>query len=193
MHVGSNPTARTSQSQSPRSPYRGAGRLFSYPVRRLDGFLPAPNHDMRFSSFFMPPRLPNSDMRFPSFTISPPSVPFPVPMPRRVLFDSPHRAPIRLGGKRLYRPSFLHFLSDGRGELDARSSPRSSVSPIGFSHPASPRFPPGGSVSPLFRADERGVCVFFARVSVSHVDSVATCNTLIDIHAGVVERQTRQI
>lgn len=28
MHVGSNPTARTSQSQSFRSPYRGAGRLF---------------------------------------------------------------------------------------------------------------------------------------------------------------------
>ena len=29
MHVGSNPTARTSQFQSPRSPYRRAGRLFS--------------------------------------------------------------------------------------------------------------------------------------------------------------------
>lgn len=35
--------------------------------------------------------------------------------------------------------------------------------------------------------------VFFAHISVFHVDSSSSCDTLSDIHAGVVERQTRQI
>ena len=48
------------------------GDFFSYPVRRLDGFLPAPNHDMRFSPSVFPCRL-NCDIRLPSFSCLPAS------------------------------------------------------------------------------------------------------------------------
>lgn len=41
-------------------------------------------------------------------------------------------------------------------------------------------------MSPFFRADERGVCVFFARVSVSHVDSVADCGYLLQLITEIV-------
>lgn len=91
MLAGSNPAARTSQFQSPRSPYRGAGRFFRTrfagsvtfrrcPIMICGSSLPMPprlfNHGIRFSSFFMPPRLSNSDMRFSLSHIFPPLVPF---------------------------------------------------------------------------------------------------------------------
>ena len=176
MHVGSNPTARTSQSQSPRSPYRGAGRLFLYQVRRLDNFLSVPM--ICGSSSPIPPRLSNRDIRLPPHQS--PCLPycFPSPTPRIVLFDSPCRTPIRLGGKQ--RPSRLPPcipFSIG-GEARPRSPPRFPIRPIGFSPSSSPRFPSGGSVSPLFRADELGECVFFARISVFPVDFAAACDTL---------------
>lgn len=37
------------------------------------------------------------------------------------------------------------------------------------------------------------MCVFFAYLFVFIVDFDTSCDTLFDIHAGVVERQTRQI
>lgn len=75
MLAGSNPAARTSQSQSPRSPYRGAGRLFSYSVRWLDGFPPTPNHEICGSPISDHSRLFNCDMQL-SYIIFPPLVPF---------------------------------------------------------------------------------------------------------------------
>lgn len=81
------------------------------------------------------------------------------------------------------------------GRLVSRLTPCSSIRPIGFSHPSSPRFPPGGSMSSLSDSlyGRRGGCVSFVCIFVFHVDSAAACDTLTDIHAGVVERQTRQI
>lgn len=116
MHAGSNPAARTSQSQSPRSPYRGAGRLFSYPVRRLDDFPPAPNHDMRlFASHTSPP----IQLRYAAFfPISPLPVPLSAPTHRIALFDSPFRAAIRLGLTRCRRlPPRVSFPMGGVSQL----------------------------------------------------------------------------
>ena len=205
MHVGSNPTARTSQSQSPRSPYRGAGRLF---CTRFAGSIASHRHSMICGSLLpISFRLFNHDMRL-SFPYLP-RLPycFPSPTPRIVLFDPPYRFTVRLGGTRRPRLSSPRSLSDGRGEFVSRLAlvrlsfcsryaPRFPIRPIGFSPSSSPRFPPDGSWSPRLSAslyDRRGECVFFAYLFVFIVDFDTSCDTLFDIHAGVVERQTRQI
>lgn len=195
MLAGSNPAARTSQSQSPRSPYRGAGRLFSYSVRWLDGFPPTPNHEICGSPISDHSRLFNCDMQL-SYIIFPPLVPFSLVDAS----DSSIRFAVSpplfgLAGRNAaaFLPAFFFPIG---GEARFRPAPRFPIRPIGFSPPSSPRVPSGGSVSPLLSAflyERRGGCVFFARMSVFPVDSVAICDTLIDIHAGVVERQTRQI
>lgn len=193
MLAGSNPAARTSQSQSPRSPYRGAGRLFSYSVRQLDGFSLTPNHEMRFSSFRA---FPPIQSRYTQLSISPPFVPFSraaasedsmrsiVPLPYSVWRDatSPLASP---------RP-----LSDGRGG-SAHAPLHASLSVQSASRlPPRLAFRRAARCLPYYQLSytaggEGGV--FFARISVFPVDSAAVCDTLIDIHAGVVERQTRQI
>lgn len=133
MLAGSNPAARTSQSQSPRSPYRGAGRLFFYPVRRLDDFLPL-LHDMRFFPFYAS-RLSNCDMRFSS-PISPP----PVSSFRTAASENP----IRFAVPHTYAvwrdvipsPSSPRSLTDGRG--DSVIAPL----PAALSVQSASRFPP---------------------------------------------------
>lgn len=170
MLAGSNPAARTSQSQSPRSPYRGAGRLFSYPVRRFDGFLPTSNYDMRFagsttlrqrsniicgSSIPMPHRLSNRDTWLSPSPIFPPLVPF-------SLVDASD-SPIRFAVPNPYSvwrdamppPSSLHSLSDGRGGAVTALPPRFPIRPIGFSPSSSIRFPSNGSASPPIRLSIR--------------------------------------
>ena len=152
MHAGSNPAARTSQSQSSRSPYRGAGRLFSYSVRWLDGFPPTPNHEMRFSPFraFQP-----IQSRYTQLSISPPSVPF---FTRRRIGEpySIRRAAPLFGLAGRDAPVFLPaFPSRLAARLGFRSPPRFPIRPIGFSPSSSPSFPPDGSVFTLFCADER--------------------------------------
>lgn len=194
MLAGSNPAARTSQSQSPRSPYRGAGRLFR---TRFAGSMTSRRHQImicgsllpippRLSNRYIPPpyQSPRLPYRFSRASASENPIRFAVPPP-----------PIRLGGTRYHRlPPSVPFPIDG--EDRSRFSLRFPIRPIGFSPSSSPRFPQCSSVSPLLSAflyERRGGCVFFARMSVFPVDSVAICDTLIDIHAGVVERQTRQI
>ena len=134
MHVGSNPTARTSQSQSPRSPCRGAGRLFLYSVRRLDSF-PLALHDMRFSpshisppihSRYTPPhykslRLP---YRFSRAAASEDSIRFAVPHLYSVWRDV------------ILSPSSPRSLTDGRG--DSVIAPL----PAPLSVQSASRFPP---------------------------------------------------
>lgn len=74
MHAGSNPAARTRQSQSSRSPYRGAGRLFR---TRFAGSTTFCRCFMICGSLLsIPFRLSNLNMRFPPSHISPPPVPF---------------------------------------------------------------------------------------------------------------------
>lgn len=116
MLAGSNPAARTRQFQSPRFPYRGAGRLFCtrfassmtfrrYPIMTSGSSLP------------MPPRLSNCDMRFPHYQS--PSCPyrFPASPHRRVLCDPPCRSPY-LAWRDVIPPlSSPRSLFDGRGGL----------------------------------------------------------------------------
>ena len=141
-------------------------------VRRFDGFTPAPNHNMRFSPFhaFLPIQSLNHDMRLPPPHQSP-RLPyrFSVPPHRIALFDPPCRTTIRLGGTRCRCPPSRVSFPIG-GEARPRSSTRFSIRPIGFSPSSSPRFPPGGSASPLLSAflyGRRGGYVFFARISFS--------------------------
>lgn len=193
MLAGSNPAARTSQSQSPRSPYRGAGRLFCTRFAGSMAFRRCPIMTSCFS-FPIPSRLSNCDMLLSSLSPRLPSR-FPAPPYRRVLFDPPCRSPIRFGGTRCRRlPHYVvPFPIGGKVRLPLRSP--FSIRPIGFSPFSSPRFPPDGSVSFLFAFlyDRRGGSVFFVCIFVFPVDFAAACDTLIDIHAGVVEWQTRQI
>lgn len=167
MLAGSNPAARTSQSQSPRSPYRGAGRLF---CTRFAGSMASRRHQIMIcgSPLSMPSFLFN---RLITICGSPPHqssrLPycFPASQHRRTLFDPPFRASIRLDETRIaaFLPAFPSRLT---GRLDCRSALRSTARPIGFSLSSSPRFPLGGSFVPSTRADWRGGCVFSALVSV---------------------------
>ena len=171
MLAGSNPAARTRQSQSPRSPYRGAGRLF---CTRFAGSMTSRRHQIMIcgSSLSMPSFLFN---RLITICGSPPHqsprLPyrFSVPPHRIALFDPPCRTTIRLGGTRCRCPPSRVSFPIG-GEARPRSSTRFSIRPIGFSPSSSPRFPPGGSASPLLSAflyGRRGGYVFFARISFS--------------------------
>lgn len=193
MLAGSNPAARTRQSQSPRSPYRGAGRLFSIWFAGLTTFcrcfmicssslstLPAYPIAICGSPPHQSPRLPYR---------------FSVPPHRIALFDPPCRTTIRFSGTRRPPPFSPRSLSDGRG---------GSVPPplhASLSVQSASRLPPRLAFRWAARClclsallyGRRGECVFFARISVFPVDSATVCDTLIDIHAGVVERQTRQI
>lgn len=190
MLAGSNPAARTRQSQSPRSPYRGAGRLF---CTRFAGSMAFRQCQIMTSGSSLPisPRLSNRDIRLLHYQSPRRPYRFLAPPHRRTLCDPSCSSSIRFGGTRCrFLPAFPSRLT---GRLSSRFSPRFPICLIGFSPSSSPRFPPDGSVSPLFRADELGGCVFFAHISVFHVDSASACDTLSDIHAGVVERQTRQI
>lgn len=166
-------------------------------VRRFDGFTPAPNHNMRFSPFhaFLPIQSLNHDMRLPPSPISPSSVPF----FRAAASDSPIRSAVSYyysaWRDAMPLPSFPRFLSDRRGGsapllypllypsnrllaflLASLSARRLGVSPT-------IRFPirAAGRIR-VFRA-----YIFFTSISPGHVIH------LIGIHAGVVERQTRQI
>ena len=144
MLAGSNPAARTSQSQSPRSPYRGAGRLF---CTRFAGSMTSRRHQIMICGSLLPipPRLSN---RY---------IPPPITLPAsRTAF--PRR---RIGGLYLIRraatlsglagrdaTAFLPaFPSRLAARLGFRSPPRFPIRPIGFSSSSSPRFPLGGSVS----------------------------------------------
>ena len=77
MLAGSNPAARTRQSQSPRSPYRGAGRLF---CTRFAGSMTSRRHQIMIcgSSLPIPPCLFNRLIAICGSTshISPPPVSF---------------------------------------------------------------------------------------------------------------------
>lgn len=178
MLAGSNPAARTSQSQSSRSPYRGAGRLF---CTRFAGSIASHRHSMICGSLLpISFRLFNHDMRL-SFPYLPASR---IVFPRRrigYLYSIRRVAPpIRLGRTRYHRlPPSVPFPIDG--EDRSRFSLRFPIRPIGFSPSSSLRFPPDGSVPPLlsvFLYGRRGGCVFFARMSVFPVDFVAACDTL---------------
>lgn len=189
MLAGSNPAARTRQFQSPRFPYRGAGRLFFR--TRFAGSTTFCRCLIMICGFLlpMPLRLSNCDMRFLPHQSPRRSSRFPAPPYRRVLFDPPCRSPIRFGGTRCRRlPHYVvPFPIGGKVRLPLRSP--FSIRPIGFSPFSSPRFPPDGSVSFLFAFlyGRRGGCIFFVCIFVFSVDFAAACDTLIDIHAGVVE------
>lgn len=141
---------------------------------RFAGSMTSRRHQIMIfsSSLPIPLRLSNCDMLLSSLSPRRPYR-FLAPPHRRTLCNPSCRSSIRFGGTRcrfLPVPPFRWAV-----RLGHCSYPRSTIRPIGFSLSSSPCFPPSGSVPPLFRADERGVCVFFARVSVSHVDSVANC------------------
>lgn len=121
MLAGSNPAARTSQSQSPRSPYRGAGRLFCTRFAGSMAFRRCPIMTSCFS-FPIPSRLSNCDMLLSSLSPRLPSR-FPAPPYRRVLFDPPCRSPIRFGGTRCRRLSHyvVPFPIGGKVRLPPRS------------------------------------------------------------------------
>lgn len=204
MHVGSNPTARTSQSQSPRSPYRGAGRLF---CTRFAGSMASRRHQIMRYAVLPFPCLPVYPIAiYPAINLPAFRTVFPAPPHRRTLFDSPCRAPIRLGGTRRPRLSpRVPFTIGGENlspawlSFDSRSA--LAMLPASLFVQSASRLPPRFAFRRTTRRlllsaylyGRRGGCVFFARMSVFPVDSVAICDTLIDIHAGVVERQTRQI
>lgn len=177
MHAGSNPAARTSQSQSPRFPYRGAGRLF---CTRFAGSMAFRQCQIMTSgsSLPIPPRLSNRDIRLLHYQSPRRPYRFPAPPHRRILFDSPCHVSIQPDGTRCRRiPHYVVPFPIG-GKTRSRPAPRFPIRPIGFSLPSSPRFPPSGSVSPFFRADGQGGCVFSAHISVFTVAFVATCDTL---------------
>lgn len=128
----------------------------------------------------IPPRLSNRDIPPPTTNLFASRTVFPAPPHRRTLFDSPCRTPIRLGWTQ--RPS--------------RLSPRVPFTIGGEARPRSPSpptYPPnrllaflldslsverlGVSSYPLIYTDG-GEGVFFARISVFLVDSVAACDTL---------------
>lgn len=147
------------------------------------------------SSLPIPLRLSNRDMRLPPHQS--PRLPyrFSVPPHRIALFNPPCQSPIRLGGARCRRlPPRVSFPMDE----EARSRPPLHAS---LSVQSASRLPPRLAFRWAARClclsallyGRRGECVFFARISVFPVDSATVCDTLIDIHAGVVERQTRQI
>ena len=73
MLAGSNPAARTRQSQSPRFPYRGAGRLF---CTRFAGSMASRRNQIMICGSSLPihPRLSNRNI--PPLSISSPPVPF---------------------------------------------------------------------------------------------------------------------
>lgn len=196
MLAGSNPAARTRQSQSPRSPYRGAGRLF---CTRFAGSMTSRRHQIMIcgSSLPIPPCLFNRLIAICGSTshISPP----PVSFSRAAASDSSIRFAVS------------HPYSVWR---DATSSPSSPFSfPIGgesqlpLLSPLS--YPPNRLLAFLLASLSAGrlgvsptICfpirsagrmrIFRAHIFF-HVDSASACDTLSDIHAGVVERQTRQI
>ena len=155
MHVGSNPTARTSQSQSPRSPYRGAGRLF---CTRFAGSMTSRRHQIMICGSLLPipPRLSN---RYIPHPYQSPRLPY------RFSRASASENPIRFAVPRPYSawrdatlPSFC-----------SRYAPRFPIRPIGFSPSSSSRFPPDSSGFPLLSAflyGRRGGCVFLACISV---------------------------
>lgn len=168
MLAGSNPAARTRQFQSPRSPYRGAGRLF---CTRFAGSMAFRQCQIMTSgsSLPIPPRLSNRDIRLLHYQSPRRPYRFPAPPHRRILFDSPCHVSIQPDGTRCRRiPHYVVPFPIG-GKTRSRPAPRFPIRPIGFSPPSSPRFPPGGSVSPLLSAslyDQRRGYVFFAHISV---------------------------
>lgn len=179
MHVGSNPTARTSQFQSPRSPYRGAGRLFCTRfVGSIIFFVGTRN--MRFSSFRASSPI-QSRYAAPSSPISPPLVPLSRAAASEDSIRSAVLRPYSVWRDAMPPPSSSRSPSRWAGRLGPRSHPRFPIRSIGFSPSSSPRFLSGGSGSPLLSAflyGRRGGCVFFARMSVFLVDFVAACDTL---------------
>lgn len=138
---------------------------------------------------YQSPRLP---YRFSRAAASDSSIRLIVPRPYSAWRDAtpPSFSPRSLHD---WRGEFVSRLVLVRLSFCSRYAPRFPIRPIGFSLSSSPRFPTGGLSVLSSRVDRLGGCVFFARISVFPVDSAAICDTLIDIHAGVVERQTRQI
>ena len=170
------------------------GDFFLYPVRRLDDFPPMSNHDKRFfASHTVPPIQLRCAALFPIYLPA-----FRPVFPRRRIggFYAIRRAAPLFGLAGRDAVAFLlAFPFRLAGRISSRFSPRFPICPIGFSPSSSPRFPPDGSASFLFAFlyDRRGGSVFFVCIFVFPVDFAAACDTLIDIHAGVVEWQTRQI
>lgn len=141
---------------------------------------------------YQSPRLP---YRFSRAAASENPIRFAVPRPYSAWRDAtpPSFSPRSIHD---WRGEFVSRLALVRLSFCSRYAPRFPIRPIGFSLSSSLRFPTGGSVSPLLSAslyDRRGGCVFFAHLFVFIVDFDTSCDTLFDIHAGVVERQTRQI
>lgn len=193
MLAGSNPAARTRQSQSPRSPYRGAGRLFFR--TRFAGSTTFCRCLIMICGFSlsMPPRLPNCDMRF--LPHQSPRLPsrFPAPLYRRVLFDPPCRSPIRFGGTRCRRfPPSVPFPIGWEGSAPAPLPASLSVQSASRLSPRLAFRRAAWCLRSFVQMDREDACFprtypFSPSLSSQHVIH------LIDIHAGVVERQTRQI
>lgn len=178
MHVGSNPTARTSQSQSPRSPYRGAGRLF---CTRFAGSMTSRRHQIMICGSLLPipPRLsnryiphpyqsPRLPYRFSRASASENPIRFAVPRPYSAWRDAtlPSFSPRSLHD---WRGEFVSRLALVRLSFCSRYAPRFPIRPIGFSPSSSSRFPPDSSGFPLLSAflyGRRGGCVFLACISV---------------------------
>ena len=192
MHVGSNPTARTSQFQSPRSPYRGAGRLFRI------WFTGSMAFRRRFMICDSPLSMLPDSIAICGFH---PHIPPPADRtvsPRRCLGRSyPIRRSVPLSGLAgrditAFLPAFP-FRWAGRGAYPAPL-------PASLFAPSASRLTPRHAFrwaarcfSLRFPIRQAGrMRVFRARIRFP-VDSAAIYATLIDIHAGVVERQTRQI
>lgn len=124
MHAGSNPAARTSQSQSPRSPYRGAGRLF---CTRFAGSMAFRQCQIMTSgsSLPIPPRLSNRDIRLLHYQSPRRPYRFPAPPHRRTLFDSSCHVSIQPDGTRCRRiPHCVVPFPMVRGGVGSSFSPR---------------------------------------------------------------------
>lgn len=124
MLAGSNPAARTRQFQSPRFPYRGAGRLFFR--TRFAGSMAFRQCQIMTSgsSLPIPPRLSNRDIRLLHYQSPRRPYRFPAPPHRRTLFDSPCHVSIQPDGTRCRRiPHYVVPFPIG-GKTRSRPAPR---------------------------------------------------------------------